>query len=98
MSHEIFEMPVADVYPQHVTKLERKGRTEVELREVTRWLTGYADTELDGHVAAPATFRGSFADARLNAAAPQITGVICGVRVEGLARGKAREKVLRSAG
>ncbi|MET0200119.1 MAG: DUF2200 family protein, partial [Rhodococcus fascians] len=37
--HRIFTTSVASVYPLYVTKLERKGRTEEELREVVEWLT-----------------------------------------------------------
>lgn len=82
MEHKIFTMPVAEVYPHYVTKLERKGRTEEELREVMRWLTGYTDAEIDQALAEKTDFRDFFADATLNDAADQITGSICGVRVE----------------
>lgn len=82
MEHKIFEMPVAEVYPHYVTKLERKGRTEAELGEVMRWLTGLSDAEIQASLEARESFRDFFARARLNAAADQITGVICGVRVE----------------
>lgn len=82
MEHKIFTMPVAEVYPHYVTKLERKGRTRDELREVMRWLTGYTDAEIDEALADRTDFRSFFAGAQLNDAADQITGVICGVRVE----------------
>lgn len=82
MGHKIFEIPVAEVYSHYVIKLERKGRTEAELREVMRWLTGYTDVEISSHVAGGTTFRDFFAGATLHAAAGEITGVICGVRVE----------------
>ena len=39
--HRIFTTAVASVYPHYVTKVERKGRTQAELDEVIRWLTGY---------------------------------------------------------
>ncbi|NDB42213.1 MAG: DUF2200 family protein, partial [Actinobacteria bacterium] len=41
MTHRIFQMAVADVYPHYVTKVERKGRTVKELHEVIKWLTGF---------------------------------------------------------
>jgi hypothetical protein len=78
----IFTTSVASVYPHYVTKVEKKGRTEAELREVIEWLTGFDDAELGAHLDAGTTFEQFFAEARLNPAASQITGVICGVRVQ----------------
>jgi hypothetical protein len=75
-------MSVASVYPHYVTKVEKKGRTEAELREVIEWLTGFDEAELDAHLATGTTFEEFFAEARLNPAASSITGVICGVRVQ----------------
>ncbi len=75
-------MPFASVYPHYVNKVERKGRTTAELDEVIRWLTGFDEAELAGHLAAETTFRDFFADARLHSNASKITGVICGIRVE----------------
>lgn len=42
MSHRIFSVPFADIYPHYVKKVERKGRTVSELYEVITWLTGYS--------------------------------------------------------
>jgi len=75
-------MSVASVYPHYVNKVERKGRTEAELREVIEWLTGYDEAALTGHLDAGTTFEEFFAEADLNPAVSSITGVICGVRVE----------------
>ena len=75
-------MPVSRVYPLYVAKLERKGRTQAELDEVIEWLTGFDAATLEGHLAAGTTFAEFFEQARLNPGAEQITGVICGVRVE----------------
>ena len=80
--HRIFETPVRDVYPLYVKKLERKGRTEAELDEVTRWLTGFSADELRDQLESGATFAEFFDAASLNPHVSQITGVICGVRVE----------------
>jgi hypothetical protein len=65
-----------------VTKVEKKGRTRAELDQVIEWLTGYDESALKDHLAAGTTFEDFFADARLNANASLITGVVCGVRVE----------------
>ena len=46
------------------------------------WLTGFDQQALLDRLASGATFAEFFADARLNADAPLITGVVCGVRVE----------------
>jgi hypothetical protein len=78
-------MPVSKVYPAYVRKAERKGRTQGEVDEIIRWLTGYSPEELQAQIEITdfATF---FAEApRLNPNAPQITGMICGVRVEDIA-------------
>ena len=75
-------MAVASVYPLYVVKVERKGRTKADVDEVTRWLTGFTQDEIDAHVASGTSFRDFFADATLNPKAALITGVICGVKVQ----------------
>ena len=82
--HRIFTTSVAAVYPLYVTKVERKGRTQAELDEVIRWLTGFDDAELRQHLDSGSTFEQFFADARLNPNVTKITGVVCGVRVENI--------------
>ncbi len=72
----------ASVYPLYLQKVERKGRTQAELDEVIRWLTGLSDAGIQRHLAAGTTFVELFDDAALNPHASLITGVICGVRVE----------------
>jgi hypothetical protein len=78
----IFSASVASVYPHYVTKVTRKGRTKAELDEVIAWLTGFDQATLDRHLAAGTTFEDFFAEASLNPAASQITGSVCGVRVQ----------------
>ena len=82
MSQRIFATSVASVYTHYLTKVTKKGRTKDELDEVIRWLTGFDQSELSGHLARGTTFEEFFADARLNPNASLITGVVCGVRVE----------------
>lgn len=82
MTERIFAMSFASVYPLYVQKAERKGRTQAEVDEVIRWLTGFTDAELARHIAAETSFEEFFADADLNQNAALITGVVCGVRVE----------------
>jgi hypothetical protein len=78
----IFTASFASVYPLYVAKVEKKGRTQDELDEVIRWLTGFDDAALSDRLAAGATVEEFFAEARLNPNAALITGVVCGVRVE----------------
>ena len=78
----IFTTSFASVYPHYVAKVEKKGRTNDELDQVIRWLTGFDAAALGQHLAEGTTFEDFFADARLNPNAPLITGVVCGVRVE----------------
>ena len=80
--HRIYTTSFASVYPLYVAKAEKKGRTGEEVDEVIQWLTGFDDAELRRHLAEGTTFEDFFADARLNPRASQITGVICGMRVE----------------
>ena len=73
----------AKVYPMYVQKVERKGRTKAELDEVIGWLTGYEDAGLADQIARETDFETFFTDApRLNPNRSQITGLICGYRVE----------------
>ena len=80
--HRIFTTSVSSVYPHYVTKVEKKGRTNEELDQVIRWLTGFDESALSGHLATGTTFEDFFAEAELNPNAPLITGVVCGIRVE----------------
>lgn len=83
-SHDerIANMTFAAVYPHYVAKVEKKGRTEDELKRVIGWLTGYTDADLGRLIAENATFGQFFREATLHPNAHLITGVICGYRVE----------------
>jgi hypothetical protein len=80
--HRIFTTSVASVYPHYVTKVEKKGRTRAELDEVIEWLTGFDEEALRAHLEEGTTFEDFFADATLNPHADQITGSVCGVKVQ----------------
>lgn len=80
--HRLFTTGFSSVYALYAAKLQRKGRSQEELREVIRWLTGFDEAELEHHLAAGSTFAQFFAAARLHPLADQIKGVVCGVRVE----------------
>ena len=78
----IFTTSVASVYPHYVAKVEKKGRSNEELDQVIRWLTGFDESALRRHLAEGTTFEDFFAAANLNPKATLITGAVCGVRVE----------------
>ncbi|MCR9245119.1 MAG: DUF2200 domain-containing protein [bacterium] len=81
--HErIANLTFAAIYPHYVTKVVKKGRTEAELREVLRWLTGFTEKQLDKQIAKESTIAAFFDAAKLHPNASQIKGVICGYRVE----------------
>lgn len=78
----IFTVSVASVYPAYVNKVERKGRTQAELDEVIRWLTGFDEPTLKKYLADETTFEDFFAQATINPNVSMITGSVCGVRVQ----------------
>jgi hypothetical protein len=80
--HRIFTTSVASVYPHYVTKAERKGRTRADVDEVIEWLTGFDDAALKKHLEEGTTFEDFFAAATLNPHVDQITGSVCGVKVQ----------------
>jgi hypothetical protein len=81
--HRIYKMAFASVYPHYVEKVERNGRTKQELDKVIRWLTGYTASALAARIRKRTDFETFFAEApNYHPNAKQITGVVCGVRVE----------------
>lgn len=81
--HRIYTTSVASVYPHYINKALRKGRTQAEVNEIIRWLTGYSQDELEAHLATQTNFEEFFSQAnKINPLRRSIKGVICGVRVE----------------
>ena len=92
MTHRIYAMSFASVYPHYITKAEKKGRSKAEVDEIIRWLTGYSQKQLDAEIAAGSTFESFFDKApAMNANRTLITGVICGHRVENIEEPLMRE-------
>ena len=90
--HRIYTISFASVYPLYIAKAEKKGRTKAEIDEIILWLTGLSQEDLDSHLAKKTDFETFFAQApRLNPARANITGVVCGVRVEEIADPLMRE-------
>ncbi len=81
--HRIFAMAFSKVYPLYVKKAERKNRTQAEVDQIIRWLTGYSEAELQRQIERGNDFETFFAEApALHPNSSLITGVVCGVRVE----------------
>jgi hypothetical protein len=76
------KMTFASVYPHYVTKVEKKGRTEKELKLVIEWLTGFDEVKQQQLIDQKVTFASFFEQAKLNPNAELITGMICGYRIE----------------
>ena len=106
----VFEMPFEKVYQCLVQKAERKGRTQEEVDQVIKWLTGYVSMDILNGL----TYGQFLSLAPMwNPRSELITGSICGIKVEEiddpltkkmrqldklideLATGKPMEKVLR---
>ncbi len=83
---KIFKMAFASVYPHYINKAERKGRTKVEVDTIICWLTGFDQPALQQQLDERKSFETFFAEApRMHPNASQITGVICGYRIEDIA-------------
>ena len=81
-NQRIATMLFSSVYPLYLTKIEKKGRTQAELNEVITWLTGFDNAKIETHIQEKVNFESFFHQAKLNPNASQITGVICGYRIE----------------
>ena len=75
-------MKFGSVYPHHVTKVEKKGRTREELEQVLEWLTGFDKTKLQSLIDDHVTIAEFFNQATIHPNAHLIKGVICGYRIE----------------
>ena len=87
----IYATSVASVYVHYLAKAERKGRTKAEVDEVTRWLTGYSQQQLEAHLADKTNFETFFSQAQLNPLRSLVKGTVCGVRVEDIEEPTMRE-------
>lgn len=79
----VYKMKVSGVYPHYVEKARKKGRTQAELDQVIRWLTGYTQPQLARALDQGVDFETFFGKApAMHPNRAMITGVICGVRIE----------------
>ncbi|MBO6719196.1 MAG: DUF2200 domain-containing protein [Rhizobiaceae bacterium] len=81
--HRIFGMSFASVYPHYITKAKKKGRTKEEVDQIIAWLMGYDAAGLKAVLDDKTDIEHFISEApRLNPKRDQITGLICGIRVE----------------
>lgn len=91
-NEKIYNMLFSKAYPLLIAKAEKKGRTRVEVIEVTSWLTGYTDAEIESALLTDLTYGDFFRNApKPNPSRTLITGVVCGVRVETVEEDLMRE-------
>lgn len=82
-NENVYNMSFGKVYPLLVNKAVKKGRTQEEVAQVVTWLTGYTEEEIEKAASSASTYGDFFRNApQLNPNRKQITGVVCGVRVE----------------
>lgn len=90
--HKIYTMSFAKVYPLLVAKAEKKGRTQSEVDEIIRWLTGYKQDELETQLRKQIDYETFYQEApRLNPSRTLIKGVVCGIRVEDIEESLMKE-------
>jgi hypothetical protein len=83
--HRIYAISFASVYPHYIAKAEKNGRTQAEVDEVIRWLTGYSQLEFKAQLKKKTNLEDFYTKApQLNPARRLITGVVCGIRVENI--------------
>lgn len=83
MSHRIYQMSFADVYPALIAKAERKGKTKADVIVLTAWLTGYSESDISSFLGSELTYGDFFRQApAYNPSRLAIKGKICGVVIE----------------
>lgn len=82
-NERVFALKFAKVYPLYVKKAQSKGRSQAEVDQVIRWLTGYSPAGLKKQIDQESDFKTFFAQApTLHPNTSLIKGVVCGIRVE----------------
>jgi hypothetical protein len=80
-NEKIAKMTFASVYPHYVNKVVRKGKTEGDLRQAIKWLTGFEEKDLQDVLDQALTFAEVFQKAQWNPEAGKIKGSICGIKI-----------------
>jgi len=81
----------ASVYPAYLAKIQKKGRTKEELDQIIEWLTGFNAEKLKELIDQKVTLEVFFEQATLNPKSSQITGMICGYRIEEIKNALTRQ-------
>ena len=80
---KVYQMDFFFFFQLLVNKAVKKGRTQEEVDEVVRWLTGYSQKELEEMRGKSITYAEFFQNApEMNENRELVKGVVCGVRVE----------------
>lgn len=81
--NRVYAIKFSSVYPHYIQKAERKNRTQEEVDTALCWLTGYTRAGLRQQIKKENDLEAFFDQApALNPNTAQITGVVCGVRIE----------------
>jgi hypothetical protein len=78
----MFAMPFADLYPMYVAKVQRKNRSESELRTVLSWLSQLDGAQLDQAITSGESLQEFFEHVQVHPNVVLITGSVCGVKVQ----------------
>jgi hypothetical protein len=78
----LFATPFAEIYPLYVSKVQRKNRSEAELRTVLSWLTDQDGAQLDQAIASGESLQEFFSRVTVHPNVVLITGSVCGVKVQ----------------
>ncbi|MDF3005245.1 MAG: hypothetical protein K0S22_1717 [Oscillospiraceae bacterium] len=80
---KVYQMHFSKIYPLLVNKVLKKGRTQSEVDEVIRWLTGYDQPTLENILESDIDYAAFFQNAPgLHPNRKLIKGAVCGVKVE----------------
>ncbi|MGN1406089.1 MAG: DUF2200 family protein [Erysipelotrichaceae bacterium] len=82
-NEKIYSMPFNKVYPLLINKAERKNRNKSEVLELTSWLLGYSEEEINNYLNSEISYGDFFINApKLNPFYLNIKGSICGIKIE----------------
>ena len=82
-NEKIYNMPFGKVYGLLINKALRKNRTQKEVDELTSWLLGYSEEEINNCLNSELSYGDFFLKApSLNMSYLNIRGSICGIKIE----------------
>lgn len=89
---KVYKMAFGFVYLHLINKVEKKGRTKVEVDKLIKWMTGYSQNDLDKLIEDNTDYEHFILNApELNIDRRNITGRICGVKVEDMEESVMKE-------